>query len=433
MTADGLRAVPPEIATALQRAVDDGFDEQVQCLADYVRLPSLRGQEAPAQDFMAAALRRRGLDVDHWRIKAEELAHLPGFSPLDVDFARAYTVVASHRPARVAGRSLILQGHCDVVPEGPHDMWTHPPFEPVIEGGWMHGRGAGDMKAGIVAGLYALDAIRRAGYEPAATVHFQTVIEEESTGNGALSTLQRGYRADAALIPEPSGCRLTRASVGVLWFKLKVRGHPTHVAYAEQGHNAIEAAYDLMKALRGLEARWNQAVGDDAHFHDHPHPLNFNPGKIVGGDWPSSVPAWCEVECRIGILPGTKLADAQREIEQTVRDAARSHPFLANQPPELTWNGFLAEGYVLPPNTPAEQALRAAQSLDGGGALGERASTGTCDARFYGLYHDIPALVYGPRADSIHGYDERVDLESMRQVTRVIGLFIAGWCGLNKI
>ncbi len=72
-----------------------------------------------------------------------------------------------------------------------------------------------------------LDAIRRAGYEPAATIHVQTVIEEESTGNGALSTLQRGYRADAALIPEPSACRLTRASVGVLWFKLKVRGHPT--------------------------------------------------------------------------------------------------------------------------------------------------------------------------------------------------------------
>ena len=433
MTADGAHAVPPEVASALQRAVDQGFDEQVQFLAEYVRLPSLRGQEAPAQDFMAAALRRRGFDVDHWRIKPDDIAHLPGFSPIDVDFERAFTVVGSHRPARVTGRSLIVQGHCDVVPEGPHEMWTHPPFEPAIAGNWMHGRGAGDMKAGIAAGLYALDALRRVGYEPAAPLHFQTVIEEESTGNGALSTLQRGYRAEAALIPEPSGCRLTRASVGVLWFKLKVRGHPTHVAYAEQGHNAIEAAYDLMKALRGLEARWNAAAAGDAHYHAHPHPLNFNPGKIVGGDWPSSVPAWCVVECRIGILPGTSIKQAQAEIERTVREAARDHPFLANQPPELTWNGFLAEGYVLPPGTAAEQTLRAAQQLGGGGALEERASTGTCDARFYGLYHDIPALVYGPRADNIHGYDERVDLESMRQVTRVIGLFIAGWCGLNKI
>ncbi len=188
-----------------------------------------------------------------------------------------------------------------------------------------------------------------------------------------------------------------------------------------------------MKALRGLEARWNADAVGDAHYHDHAHPLNFNPGKIVGGDWPSSVPAWCEVECRMGILPGVPIAQAQAEIEYTVRDAARDHPFLANQPPELTWNGFLAEGYVLPPNTPAELMLRDAQRSAGFGALEERASTGTCDARFYGLYHDIPALVYGPRADSIHGYDERVDLESTRQVTQVIALFIAGWCGLNKI
>src|SRR4051812_11362558 len=113
MTSSTGTAVADDIATALKHAADAEFDGAQQFLAEYVRLPSLRGQEAPAQDFMAAAFRARGLDVDHWKIKPDDIRHLPGFSPIDVDYARAFTVVASHRPVRTTGRSLIIQGHCD--------------------------------------------------------------------------------------------------------------------------------------------------------------------------------------------------------------------------------------------------------------------------------------------------------------------------------
>ena len=109
-----------------------------------------------------------------------------------------------------------------MVPAGPLDMWRYPPFKPIIDGDWMYGRGAGDMKAGTVAGLFALDAIKNAGFEPAARLHFQSVIEEESTGLGALSTPQRGYRADLAVIPEPSNHAIYRAQVGALWFRISV-------------------------------------------------------------------------------------------------------------------------------------------------------------------------------------------------------------------
>ena len=84
-------------------------------------------------------------------------------------------------------------------------MWETPPFSPVIKDGRMYGRGACDMKSGTIGALYALDAIKAAGLKPTARIHFQSVIEEESTGVGALSTLQRGYRADACFIPEPTG------------------------------------------------------------------------------------------------------------------------------------------------------------------------------------------------------------------------------------
>ena len=173
-------------------AVDAGFDAQIRFLADLVRLPSLRGEEASAQDFMARAYADRGLQVDRWRIEVDRIRDLPGFSPVAVSYDHAWNVVGAHRAASPTGRSLILNGHIDVVPTGPLDMWSTPPFVPAVRGGWMHGRGAGDMKAGLVANLFALDALHRIGLAPAGDVYLQSVIEEECTGNGALACLERG-------------------------------------------------------------------------------------------------------------------------------------------------------------------------------------------------------------------------------------------------
>ena len=318
---------------SLLAAVEAGLAAQTRFLADFVRIPSLRFCEGPAQDFMADALRARGYEVDDWALDLADLEPLPGFGPIEGDFSRARSVVGTHRPkGPVRGRSLILQGHLDVVPEGPVEMWTTPPYDPVIRDGWMYGRGAGDMKSGTVAALFALDASRAAGFEPAARVHFQSVIEEESTGLGALSTLQRGYRADLCVIPEPSDLSVNRAQVGVLWFKLRVRGRPTHVAYAGEGSNAILAAMHLLQALQGMEADWNARAATDPVYGDVHHPLNFNAGKIAGGDWASSVPAWCDVDCRMGLLPGWSLDDCKAEILATIAGAARAHSFLANNP-----------------------------------------------------------------------------------------------------
>jgi acetylornithine deacetylase len=425
----------PDAARAIIDAVAANFGAQTAMLADFVRIPSLRFCEGPAQDFMAAALRARGYEVDDWKIELSDLENLPGFGPIEGDFSRARTVVGTHRPATVKGRSLIVQGHCDVVPEGPHDMWSTPPFDPVIKDGWMHGRGAGDMKSGTIAALFALDALRSAGFEPAANVHFQSVIEEESTGLGALSTLQRGYRAECALIPEPTSHTLIRSQVGVIWFKLRVRGKPAHVGNAGDGSNAIMAAYDMIRALQGLEATWNARAKDDPWYGDAAHPLNFNPGKIVGGDWASSVPSWCDVDCRIGILPGQDINAAKAEIEACVAGAARGHGFLSNSPPQVIWNGFQAEGWVLKDAGEAEAVFAEAfADVFGAGKVPrDRAMTALTDTRFYGLYYNIPALCFGAKSDAIHGFDERVELASLQRVTETMALFIARWCGLNPI
>lgn len=428
-----MRALDEGTRRKVRDAVAAAFDDQIRTTSELVAIPSVRGAEGPAQDLIADLLRRRGFEVDDWRIEPGELEHLPGFGRIEHDFSRARTVVGTLRPAHERGRSLILQGHCDVVPPGPLEMWDTPPFEPVVRDGFMYGRGAGDMKSGTIAALYALDALRAAGLRPAGRIHFQSVIEEESTGLGALSTLHRGYRADCCLIPEPTALRLVRAQVGVIWFRLKVRGYPAHVAYAGEGSNAIKAAYHLIQALEQLEADWNRRAAQTRHFEHLDGPINFNPGMIRGGEWTSSVPAWCDVDCRIAVLPGWSLEDARQQILDRVASAARKHPFLKENPPEVVWHGFMADGYALEGADEPEAVLaEACRDLYDGKPLPEVTFTALTDTRFYGLYHGIPGLCFGPAGEAVHAFNERVDLGSVRTLTECLALFIAGWCGVEE-
>jgi len=441
MKPDGTAAMDGEVrgglddavARRITEAVDAGFDDQIAFLQELVRRPSVRGQEHLAQDLMFQAMRERGYAMDRWRVDPKEIEQHPGFSPVAVSYEHAWNVVGTHRPRVEAGRSLILNGHVDVVPTGPVEMWADPPFSATIKGDWMYGRGAGDMKAGVVANLFALDALRRAGVQPAATVHMQTVCEEESTGNGALSTLVRGYTADACLISEPSDGHMTRAVMGVLWFQLKVRGHPVHVARAGTGANAIQAAIDLIEPMRAVEAKWNARRHETRHYGIHDHPVNLNVGKIAGGDWASSVPAWCTMDCRISVYPGFKPDEMARDIEDAVRQAAAGHPFLSNNPPEVVWNGFFTEGYDLEPGSDAETVLSRCHQRIAGKPPADYVATAYIDSRVYVLYGGMPCMVYGPRCEDAHGFDERVSISSIRDATKAIALFVAEWCGVEPV
>ena len=421
-----------KLAGEILQAVNEGFDRQLRFTEELVRFDSLRGRERAAQDFMFDQMSTRGLAMDRFAIDVDHIKAHPGFSPVTVDYTDAINVIGTHEPTEARGRSLILNGHIDVVPEGPHDMWTHPPYSPHVEGDWLYGRGAADMKAGLAANLFALDALRSLGLQPAARVHVQSVTEEECTGNGALACLVRGYRADAALIPEPSDDKLVRANVGVLWFRVHVRGQPVHVLRAGNGSNAIEASFALIGALRELEAEWNAQKANHRHFDALDHPINFNVGKIAGGDWASSVPAWCSFDCRLAIFPGWSAREKVEEIEARLQQAAARLPFLAQNPPVVEWNGFFAEGYVLEEGSAAELALGRAHLRSYGRELGSFVTPAYLDARVFVLYDDCPCLVYGPYSESTHGFDERVSLASLKRVTGSIALFIADWCGVER-
>jgi len=423
----------PALRDRILASVEAGFAEQVAFTQELIRFPSTRGGEHAVQDFVFRALKQRGFALDRFAMDRDAIGRHPGGAPFSEAHSQAPIVVGIHRPRVESGRSLILQSHVDVVPTGPAELWTHAPFDPVIDGDWLYGRGGADMKAGGAANLYCLDALRRIGLQPAATLYVQSVVEEESTGNGALMAHLRGFRADAVLIPEPEEEMLVRANTGVLWFQVEVRGVPAHVREMAAGANAIDAAYRVIGALRELEAALNRDKQGRAHFADIDHPINLNIGKIEGGDWASSVPCWCRVDCRIGLYPGMSATELGQRIEDTVRAFARTDSFLANNPPAVVFNGFWSEGYVLEPGSEAEAVLGRAHQAATGAPLKSFMTPGYLDTRVYALYDKVPALCYGPISQNIHAFDERVSLASLQRITGTMALFVAEWCGLEDV
>jgi len=422
-----------DLRAAIMRSVDEGFDEQIAYTRKLVSFASQRGAEFTIQDFLYRDYAARGLAMDRFEMDEAALAAHEGGAPFSAEHSRAPIVVGIHHPRQEKGRSLILQHHVDVVPVGPLDMWERDPYGGEVVGDRMYGRGAGDMKAGAAANVFALEALRRIGLQPAATVYLQSVVEEESTGNGALQTFLRGYTADAALIPEPEDNMLARGCTGVLWFEVEVRGIPVHVREMGEGANAIDAAYRVIGALREVEARWNAEKGAHRGFEDLDHPINMNIGIIHGGDWGSSVPAWCRFQVRVSIYPGQKAQDRLREITDHIAKFSRGDRFLAQNPPRITQNGFNAEGYYLEPGSAAEDTLAAAHEAAFGEKLKSFITPGYLDARVYALYNGIPTLCYGPISHNIHGFDEYVSLDSVRSVTKAMALFIAQWCGTEPV
>lgn len=423
----------PELRRAIIDSVEKGFADQIAYTRKLVSFRSVRGDEHAVQDFTFRELAKRGYAMDRFTMDRKAIEDHPGGSPWSGEHSEAPIVVGIHHPREETGRSLILQSHLDVVPTGPEAMWQHEPYGGDIEGDWMYGRGAADMKAGAAANVFALDALRRIGLQPAATVYIQSVVEEESTGNGALMTHLRGYEADAVLIPEPEDNKLVRANTGVIWFQVEVQGLPVHVREMGEGANAIDAAYRVIEELRKLEAEWNAQKSSHAEFEDEAHPINLNIGKIEGGDWASSVPCWCRIDCRIAIYAGVNAAEASREIRQRIEAFARQDSYFANNPPRVTFNGFHAEGYVLKRGSEAEAVLGEAHEQAFGAPLESFLTAGYLDARVYALYDRIPALCYGPVSRNIHGFDECVSLSSVQRVTAAMALFIADWCGTEPI
>lgn len=412
-------------------AVETLREESIALLSELVSHASLLGEEQSAQNVMERVFADElQLEVQALTIDERQIKDHPGYSPSLISYDGRVNVIGTHRPSVVQGKSIIFNGHIDVVPVGDERLWTQPPFEPWVDGDKLFGRGASDMKAGIVSYIMAFKALKRLGYEPAAKVILQSVIEEECTGNGALACLVAGHTADAAIITEPTAGLMT-CQMGVLWLSLQISGKPAHAAMATQGSSAIDFALALFAGLKTLESEWNEPANRHHCYSHHPKPINFNLGKIQGGEWTSSVPSMCRLDIRIGFYPEKTVEQIKAEVEARLQALFFAHPAHLSAQYQVTYGGFQAQGCEIDMNQPVIASLQRTYADVIGEALPLITFEGATDARFFNLYGGIPATCYGPVGGSIHGIDEWVSINSMMDVSKVLAVFIARWCGLN--
>lgn len=419
-----------QVKTQVLQKIDANWDQEFEFLRGLVRRPSTLGEEAQVQQFIARELESVGLETDVWHVDHAEIARQPGYSPVEWSYEGRPNVAATWNSSS-GGRSLLFNGHIDVVPITPQDHWAYEPWGGEVVDGRMYGRGAADMKSGVAAMIYAVRALKEADVELAGDLTLETVIEEECTGNGALAARTRGYTADAAIIPEPFGQTALEAQVGVMWARITVRGKGAHAERASNSVNAISKACLVVEVVRELEERVNSVEPPVEQFQGVDHPLNYNVGICQGGDWASSVPEVCNLEVRISCYPGENLQEVQARFKDYIIKATRDDDWLSENPPEVNFYAFQAEGCTVSREEPIFSVLRENHRSITGSEMEFYTFTGTTDIRFFNLYYGVPATCYGPVGGNLHAPDEWVDLDSVKEVTRVLALTAIDWCGTS--
>lgn len=405
------------------------MDDTLALTRDLVRGYSVLGEEHGALATMEHWFERLELPVTRVPLDAPGFAQHPHRAPAEWACDGRYNLVARLN-ADAPGPHLVFNGHLDVVPAEPTDMWARPPWEPWEKDGWLYGRGAGDMKAGIAAMIMAVQAVKEAGIAIDFPLTLQTVIEEECTGNGALACLHQGYSGDFVLIPEPFGSQIYAGQVGVLWFRMRIDGVPAHVLDTRAGSNAIETLVEYLPAFKALEGEIN-ALPRQAPYDSLDSPFNLSIGKIEGGNWASSVPAHAMLEGRVGFPPGMTPEEVMGRVRRCI-EIRHAELDDGSPAPRVEFHGFRSEGFLIDLETPGIALLsRCHQDL-----LGEPPksylSTCTTDLRAFHVSGEINGTCYGPVAQRIHGVDECVEIDSIRHVLTTYALFIHRWAEMAK-
>ena len=404
-------------------------DGMVDYLCSLIAVPSTGGRETEAQRHVAAELRRIGFSVDTWKIDFDEARRHPSFS-MGIPREEGIGVVGTMGGEE--GRSLILNGHIDVVSAGDESNWTHPPWEGTVEDGLIYGRGAVDMKGGLVCALYAAKAIKDAGFKLNGRLILESAIGEEDGGVGTLAAVLRGYRADGAIIMEPSELNLVAAQAGALAFRVTVQGKSVHACVREEGVSAIEKFIPLYDALRALETERNRGINDPLYRRYHiPYPLSV--GKVQGGNWPGSVAESLFFEGRIGVPVGERIEEARRSLEGAIRRASERDPWLREHPPRVEWIGYQFKPASIPVRDPVVETVAGSFRDVAGRAPSIEGVPYSSDMHYLVYDAETPTLLFGPGdVRKSHSPDEYVPISDLMTVARTLCLTAMRFCGIKE-
>lgn len=301
-------------------------------------------------------------------------------------------------PGKDGGRRLIFEAHTDTVSAGGMSI---SPFEPVVLGGRLYGRGSCDTKAGLAAMAHALVSLKLASAVPPCEIWVVAAADEEFSFAGVRRFLGE-YDASAAVVSEPTGLRIARASKGVLRWRIRCRGRAAHSAKPHLGINAITNMAHVVLALEAEHQRLQAAP------HELLGPATLNVGLIEGGRQVNMVPDLCSIDVDRRLLPGEHVPDVLRRTARAL-DPALAAEFEA---PELEDEAF---------ETSADSPIVgcAVQSTESLGLDAEPIGVpfGTDASKFSRA--GIPSIICGPgNIDQAHTADEYVECSQVEDAAR---------------
>lgn len=406
--------------------------EMTEFLIKMLRIPSVTGQEGDIQAFMAKTLAENGLVVDVFEPSMDELRKHPGFVEPQSSYEGRPDVVGVLKGAG-GGRSLLLNGHIDVIPEGAAENWEHGPWSGDIEDGKIYGRGASDMKSGAAAMTMALRALQQSGIRLRGDVTAEYVMDEELTGNGTLACVLRGYHADAGICCETSSMCVQPASIGRIWFEIRIKGKSAGIQTRYEGVNAIELGYLVQQAVAAFE-RERIATVTHPLYPDIVSSIPCMVGSFQSGSYASAFPDACLLKGSLATVPGEVSAQVKAEFVRfvTERVAAQS-PWLRENPPEILFTGYFAEPSEIAVDEPIVSTLLAQYEALMHKKPVVSGRQGAADIRHLNQYGNTPTVIFGPGlTEQMHANNEWVYQKDYLNAIRILAHTIAAWCGIAE-
>ena len=430
-----------ELENAICTRIDQDADDIVAFLQALVRCPTIAPEDAGTtvdgfrqhQSIIRQLLEELDFSVESWEI---DPTLLPNFAGCGVETSRNLAnmpVVVGIRNSSSNGRSLLLNGHYDVVPPGDEKNWLYPPFSATLVDGKVHGRGTCDMKGGIAAMLQALKSIKETGIKLNGKVIVQVVPEEEASCMGTLSACQHSdCQAEAAIIPEPTSLDILLAMRGNVSGKIIVYGRAGHADYVVQPHwsegGAVNAIYKSVKIIEGLEELTREWSLVPEKQHKYIHPDAVMPTVIHGGDWMVKYPEKVEIIFEANHLPATK--DLLGEIAEKVQAIANTDPWMKAHPPVIIPNNPIYGAEITEDAPIVQHMVEVSREL---GVTPKFIGTDSLtDAVHLINYAKVPTISIGPSRSRSHKINEYIDVSELILHTKILAVAMMRWCGIAR-
>ncbi len=412
------------------------LDEAIAFLQGLIRIPTVNppGDAYPeCARYIGERLQALGYAVEYLELSHAEIAEL---APYGNGLPRVNVIGRLQGPQPVP--VLHFNGHMDVVPVGTG--WSCDPFGGEVRNGRIYGRGASDMKGGIAAQIYAIEAIRRAGLQLQGTIEQSGVVDEESTGNrnaGMGLLVERGYiasgRTDYVVITEPLNAdNICLGHRGAIWGEITTFGRQSHGSTPQLGVNAIEHMADFIaEAIRELRPRLQQRLNSAPIVPASASTASLIFGTIQGGTYINSVPERCTVTFNRRLVMSERLEDARAELGELLERRAKAQP---------DFRYSYTERYATGPTWVSSemqlvQAFAAAIQEVLGRPPGYVCSPGTDDQRF--VVHNAgieQCIVYGPgEIIQTHVVDESLAVDDLLTSIKVMALAAANLLRVSPV